>query len=125
MAAARLFETVASINKSTQNHIAGYSDLNLVYCASQTSRSSSLLFCNSGRHWRRVNSTKCSLKCRMGSRSSADGTGTMSEAGRFGVRMPAVKRFFSSPQRPDRPTEPSIPWKLELFPRGKVDRTST
>ena len=72
-----------------------------VFCASQTSQNSSLIFCTSGRHRRRVISIKWSLKCSMGSRSSAVGRGTRPEAGRFGVRIPVVKRFFSSPQRPD------------------------
>jgi hypothetical protein len=79
----------------------------LVFCASQTSQSSSLLFCNSGRHWRRVNPIKWSLECRIGSQSSAVSTGTMPEAGRFGVRIAVVKSFFfSSPKRPDRLCRP-------------------
>jgi hypothetical protein len=73
-----------------------------VFCASQTSQSSSLMFCNSCRHWRHVNSIKWSLKCRVGSRSSAVSTETRPETGRFGIRTPVVKRFFSSSQRPDR-----------------------
>jgi len=37
-----------------------------------------------------------------------------------GTVVNSDKRFFSSPKRPDRPTQPPTQWLLGFFPRGKT-----